>query len=62
MKGQDVMQFSAIALLAGLFWLQAGQDNTVLGCVIGVCLSERACWLTVRHETTDAACHACLCM
>ncbi|KAI3436788.1 hypothetical protein D9Q98_006199 [Chlorella vulgaris] len=31
MKGQDVMQFSAIALLAGLFWLQAGQDNTVLG-------------------------------
>lgn len=31
MKGQDIAQFLAIAVLAGLFWLQAGQDDTVLG-------------------------------
>lgn len=31
MKTQDIYQFAAISLLAGLFWLQAGKDDTVLG-------------------------------
>ena len=32
MKTQDIYQFAAISLLAGLFLLQAGKDDTVLGC------------------------------
>jgi hypothetical protein len=30
-KDQDILQFAAIAILAGLFWLQAGQDQTTIG-------------------------------
>jgi ABC-type multidrug transport system ATPase subunit len=35
---QDLFQFIVIAVLAGLFWLQKGQDNTVVGSrdVLGV--------------------------
>lgn len=31
----DILQVLAIALLAGFFWLQAAQDDTLLGCAAG---------------------------
>ena len=31
LSNQDIFQFLIISVLAGLFWLQTGQDDTVLG-------------------------------
>ncbi len=31
MSTQDIVQFLVIAILAGLFWLQAGQDYSLVG-------------------------------
>ncbi|KAL4457859.1 hypothetical protein ABPG75_012724 [Micractinium tetrahymenae] len=39
MSSQDIVQFVVIAILAGLFWLQAGQDYSLVGArnVLGLC-------------------------
>ncbi|KAL4424963.1 hypothetical protein ABPG77_002848 [Micractinium sp. CCAP 211/92] len=39
MSTQDIVQFLVIAILAGLFWLQAGQDYSLVGArnILGLC-------------------------
>jgi hypothetical protein len=31
LSNQDISQFLIISVLAGLFWLQTGKDNAILG-------------------------------
>lgn len=47
MSWQDIFQTLTISVLAGLFWLQSGQDNTLVGCVPlpHFCLVRRTAWL-----------------
>jgi len=35
MSTQDISQFLIIAVLAGLFWLQTGEEYTLIGWVAG---------------------------